>query len=266
MSITPPSAATAAAAPSEARAETKAERVERQARMLRELAAITMSIARAEEQIVLARAAQAMNAAEAGRPAPPQPRGGEAGAPIARISRAVRLTLAMEGRLYDELEAEQTASTAPARKPEPSAQEQRRTEIGIRGGVLSATIVPVVEQAIEAAEDPQGDGSDTERRLDHLGERLADEDEIISFGTLPIGASVARLCAMLGLTPDWSLWENEDWAIEEAQTDAPGSPYASGGPESGGAAAPADGEVGPDDAQGAALRAWAHEPSDRRSG
>ena len=82
-------------------AETKAERIERQARMLRELAAITLSIARAEEQIVLARAAQAMNAAEAGRPAPPQPRGGEAGAPIARISRAVRLTLAMEiGRAH----------------------------------------------------------------------------------------------------------------------------------------------------------------------
>jgi len=188
--------------------------------MLRELAAITMSIARAEEQIVVARAAQAMNAAEAGRPAPAQPRGGESSAPIARIARAVRLTLAMEGRLYDELEAEPVA-----RKPEPSAREQQRTEARMRGCVLGATIVPVVEQAIEAAENPKGDRSDTERRLDHLGERLADEDEIVSFGTLPIGASVARLCAELGLTPDWSLWEDEEWAIEEAQTDAPGSPY-----------------------------------------
>ena len=261
MSDTPQPAAKPAAGPPEARAETKAERIERQARMLRELAAITLSIARAEEQIVLARAAQAMNAAEAGRPAPPQPRGGEASAPIARISRALRLTLAMEGRLYDELEADWTAA---ALKPEPSAQEQRRTEAGIRGFVLSATIVPVVEQAIEAAEDPKGDGSDTERRLDHLGERLADEDEIISFGTLPIGASVARLCAELGPTPDWSLWENEDWAIEEAETDAPGSPYASGGPES--VVTPVDGDAGPGGAQGAVLRARAQDPPDRRSG
>jgi hypothetical protein len=218
MLDTPTSAATA---PS----ETKAERIERQARMLRELAAITMSIARAEEQIVVARAAQAMNAAEAGRPAPPQPRGGEASAPIARISRALRLTLAMENRLYDELEADLTAA---ARKPEPSAEEQRRMDAGIGGCILSATIVPIVEQAIEAGQDPKGDGSDTERRLDHLYERLQDEDEIISFGTLPIGASVARLCAMLGLTPDWSLWEHEDWAIEEAEADAPGSPYGRG--------------------------------------
>ena len=222
MLDSPTSAATAAAAPSEARAETKAERVERQARMLRELAAITMSIARAEEQIVLARAAQAMNAAEAGRPAPTQPRGGESSAPIARISRAVRLTLAMEGRLYDELEA---GPAVLARKPELSAQEQRRMDAGIGGCILSATIVPIVEQAIEAAQDPRSDGSDTERRLDHLYERLADEDEIVSFGTLPIGASVARLCKALGLTPDWSLWENEDWAIEEAEAEAPGTPY-----------------------------------------
>jgi hypothetical protein len=225
MSDTAPSPAKPAAGPSQTRAESKAERIERQARMLRELAAITMSIARAEEQIVLARAAQAMNAAEAGRPAPPQPRGGEASAPIARISRAVRLTLAMENRLYDELEAEQTTAV---RKPEPSAQKQKHAEAGIRGLVLSATIAPLVEQAIAAAEDPAGDGSDTERRLDHLGERLADEDEIVSIGTLPIGASLARLCAALGLTPDWSLWEHEDWAIEEARADAPGSPYGRG--------------------------------------
>ena len=132
-------------------------------------------------------------------------------------------------------------------------------DAGIGGCILGATIVPVVEQAIEAAQDPRSDGSDTERRLDHLYERLQDEDEIVSFGTLPIGASVARLCKALGLTPDWSLWENEDWAIEEAQTDEPGSPYASGGPESVGAA-------GPDGPQGAALRVRAHDPPDRRSG
>ena len=28
--------------------------------------------------------------------------------------------------------------------------------------------------------------------------------------------------------PDWSLRADDDWAIEEAQTDAPGSPYGRG--------------------------------------
>jgi hypothetical protein len=142
---------------------------------------------------------------------------------ISRIARTLRLTLAMENQLYDDLAAEPVAPAA--RKPEPSAEAQRRTETGIRGCILGSTIVPVVEQAIQDAEDPKGDGSDTERRFDHLHERLVDEDEIVSFGTLPIGASIARICADLGLTPDWSLWEDEDWAIEEAETDAPGSPY-----------------------------------------
>ena len=107
----------------------------------------------------------------------------------------------------------------------PRTEDDRRESGGRSGYILSSTILPVVEQAIEAAQDPKGDGSDTERRLDHLDERLLDEDEIVSFGTLPIGASIARICASLGLTPDWSLWEDEDWAIEEAETDAPGSPY-----------------------------------------
>ena len=207
-------------------AETPAERVERQARGLREMQAIILSIARAEEQVALARAAQALNAAEAGlTPAAgsrvAQKDGADPGLAISRIARTLRLTQAMESRLYDDLAA------GPARKaePEPSAEEPRRKAARMRAAILSATILPVVDQIIEGAEDPEGDGSDSERRHDHLDERLQDEDEIVNLGTLPIGASIARLCAQIGLTPDWSLWEDTPWAIKEAQTDAPGSPY-----------------------------------------
>jgi hypothetical protein len=265
MIHTPPSPATPPPAP----AETKAERTERQARALREMQAIILSVARAEEQVALARAAQAMNAAEAGVPPAPGSRpaqrdGADPALSISRIARALRLTLAMENQLYDDLAAEPVApaKSPAAPKPEPSAEDARREAAGIRGCILGSTIVPVVEQAIQDAEDPEGDGSDTERRLDHLHERLVDEDEIVSFGTLPIGASIARICADLGLTPDWSLWEDEDWAIEEARTDAPGSPYATSsrqpserretnGSPSGGAAREAGGgglQTGPESA------------------
>jgi hypothetical protein len=132
----------------------------------------------------------------------------------------------MENRLYDDLEAE--AAAAAARAAEPTPEEERRKDARVRGGLRSATILPVIDQAIEAAQDPKGDGGDTERRLDHLYERLQDEDEIVSFGTLPIGASVARLCAALGLAPDWSLWEDKAWAIREAESGAAGSPYGRG--------------------------------------
>jgi hypothetical protein len=219
MIHTPPSPATAAAPP----AETP---VERQARGLREMQAIILSVARAEEQVALARAAQAMNAAEAGVPAAAGSRPAlndraDPGLAISRIARALRLTQAMENRLYDDLAA------GPARKaePEPSAEEPWRKAARMRAAILSATILPVVDQVIADAEDPEGDGSDTERRHDHLDERLLDEDEIVNLGTLPIGASIARLCAQIGLTPDWSLWEDRPWAVKEAETDAPGSPH-----------------------------------------
>ena len=219
----PPSPA--APATPERLGETPAERVERQARGLREMQTIILSIARAEEQVALARAAQAMNAAEAGSPPassqPAQNDRADPGLAISRIARALRLTQAMENRLYDDLAA------GPARKaePEPSAEEPWRKAARMRAAILSATILPVVDQVIADAEDPEGDGSDTERRHDHLDERLLDEDEIVNLGTLPIGASIARLCAQIGLTPDWSLWEDRPWAVKEAETDAPGSPH-----------------------------------------
>ena len=217
-----------------ARLETRAERVERQAKMLRDMAAITMGVARAEEQFALARAAQAMNDAQFGV----KPDSGvriasvDSGQAIARISRALRLTLAMEMRLYDELEAgPKPGPVAAEPKPEPSPEQQRRTDLGVRGVINSATILPIVEAAIEAAEDPKGDGRDTEARIDHLYERLQDEDEMVRFGALSIGKNVARLCREIGLKPNWALWRDEDWAIEEAEAETPGSPYGRPWPE-----------------------------------
>ena len=60
-----------------------------------------------------------------------------------------------------------------------------------------------------------------------LRERLDDGDEEeADFADRPIGELVARICKDLGITPDWSLLEDEDWAIEEARTRPPGSPFA----------------------------------------
>src|SRR5882724_496994 len=148
----PPSPATAAPTPSDARAETKAERVERQARGLREMQAIILSIARAEEQVALARAAQAMNAAEAGLPASPGSRparndGADPALAISRIARTLRLTQAMENRLYDDLAAgaARPAAPTPLGQLAPRTEDERRKAAGLRGYILSATILPVVE-------------------------------------------------------------------------------------------------------------------------
>ena len=41
-----------------------------------------------------------------------------------------------------------------------------------------------------------------------------------------ISQQVAAFCKALGLTPDWSLWKDSFWALEEAEDGAEGSPYA----------------------------------------
>jgi hypothetical protein len=67
--------------------------------------------------------------------------------------------------------------------------------------------------------------------FEDLDERLGDGDEEADFADRPIGELVARICRDLGVTPDRSLWQDDDRAIEEAAAKAPGSPNGVNHPE-----------------------------------
>ena len=61
-------------------------------------------------------------------------------------------------------------------------------------------------------------------RLDNFPEKPVDEAEYFD---RPYGELAARICRDLGLNPDWSLWEDEPWAKEEAEyRERSGSPFA----------------------------------------
>ena len=83
------------------------------------------------------------------------------------------------------------------------------------------TIVGVIQEILEA------DGRD-EETIDDVGEtlgrRLLDWEPSDTFN-LPVGRMVARLCVQMRVTPDWSMFKDRDWAIEEAARNAIGSPY-----------------------------------------
>jgi hypothetical protein len=79
-----------------------------------------------------------------------------------------------------------------------------------------------VEQVIAA----EADGPEAERLLADLEERLDDAEAGEDFADRPLGELVAGICRDLGVTPDWNLWRNEDWAMDEARANTPGSPYA----------------------------------------
>jgi hypothetical protein len=236
---------------SEARARVAGGRdpgfTERRSRALAELAGIGMDLAKAlksqaESQANLAhatvdemmtgridpgRAVMELAAAQAtflGRG------GTDIGLIFERISRAVRRCWALEehffekARTRDEKAAKgrtrrnDAAEPAPSgeAKPAPADQSQRqrrqRAEIGRIVG--------------EAIDDQPGSEDTRESIRNDLREVLDDEeafDDLV--GDRPLGAIVAAICADLRIEVDWSLWAGEDWAIEEARTKPPGSPY-----------------------------------------
>ena len=71
-----------------------------------------------------------------------------------------------------------------------------------------------VRTAVERVLDAEADGSEAENLFYDLTERLESDYEDADFTDRPIGELVARICRDLGVTPDWSLWQDEDWAIE----------------------------------------------------
>jgi hypothetical protein len=179
--------------PPEALAAASDARTARHLRNLAELAEIGMELSREVREQARATEDPAARA--------------DLGLAFSRISRAVRMTMALETRLAEDRE---TARTARAKALAGETQ--------LRGWTRKTKVGRIVEQAIEAeAAETNADRRETEGLLDDLAERLGDTDEL-EFADRPIGDLVARICRDLGVTADWSLWEDEDWAI--AQVDA----------------------------------------------
>jgi hypothetical protein len=183
-------------------------RTERHLRMLEDLAEIGMDLARTVQRQAHEQAAADLDAAALGLV-------------FSRIARAVRQTVALEARLAEDRQAKTAAQVA--RQSHARATRRRRD------------VRAVVEQTIEA----DAAESDLEDLLLDLEERLVDYDDT-DFADRPVGELVARICRDLGVTPDWSLWEDEDWAIEEAAARPRGSPYATRDPD------PGSGDLGGD--------------------
>ena len=203
--------------------EAAQERIARQSRMLRELAQIGMNLSAALQQL-----AQQAVAQVAGADPPSAAALAGAGAVVGdlslahtRVARAVRQTLALETRLNQDREAR--LRKAQQEQDERRAElDKRRSDrqIGLR--ITKDHVGDIVDRVIDA-EAPE---SDVERLQDALDERLADDKDDEFFRDRPIGEMVALICRDLGLSPDWSLLQGEDWAIAEARTRPPGSPFA----------------------------------------
>ena len=179
-------------------------RAERHLRLLQELAEIGMDIARAVR-------AEAVAEDDPAERAPSRFGGAEFGLVYSRIARAVRQTLALEARIAEDIDKARV--------------EHERCRVDVAQLVFQQRqedIRDFVAQAIEAeAVERHTPDGDVERLLDDLDERLEDGNYDDALADAPIAELVARICDDLGVTPDWRIWDDEDWAIEHLKACTP---------------------------------------------
>ncbi len=203
--------------------------VEQEVAMLTRLAQIGLNIAEAVERQAVAQAQFAERAAEPGVAVEASVGRSEPGLVYPKVARAVRLTLALRAKAVKELMAlDQGEALARLARDKATAEaeaqadpvERRRERVG-----------RIVRRLIESEE---GDPKEVERLSSDVWERLEDEDGDV-YGDLmarPIGEIVALICEDLELSPDWNALAREAWAVEEAASGAPGSPFvARAGPQ-----------------------------------
>jgi len=195
-----------------------------------------LELAEAAQRLALARMERQIAAAEAGEVEAAETPASRRSDPVAdaeRMARMVRLSLALAARLDGDEPARRARARAEAKDRREAEKDAQWQAIGARE---SARIDEMERREDIIAEVMTGaltaDGADREtidERIHEAFERLSEGEWEYDLLDRPVGALAAQLCRDIGLEPDWSVWADTDWAVEEAATNAPGSPYARGG-------------------------------------
>lgn len=169
-------------------------RVEHRVRLLDELAEMAMTMARR----VTEEAAKATDAAASTYAADD----------LAKLSRAVRLTLDLAGRLEETLRALRAGEIAVR-----AARRQEHEERASRARMAreTAALGKVSEQVAMVIFSESESETESSDLLDALAERLSDDVAYIDVEDEPLREVVERLCGDLGLKPDWSRWTSDGW-------------------------------------------------------
>ena len=165
-----------------------AERAEWRARTLRHLVAIGMDMAR-----MLQDQARDLQGSDPGVV------GADLSLRFHRISRSIRMSLALDAKLASGFQAEM--------KERKAAQLTERKALA--------------KEAVSRQVDRDTPDRDLHRERSDRIER----EDLEDFSDKPVSEIIAIICADLGITPDWQAWSLEPWAMEERRTNVPGSPY-----------------------------------------
>ena len=165
-----------------------AERAEWRARTLRHLVAIGMDMARMLQD--QARDAQGSD---------PGVIGADLSLRFHRISRSIRMSLALDAKLVSGFQAE---------------MKERKAAVLTERKALA-------KEAVSRLVDRDTPDRDLHRERSDRIER----EDLEDFSDKPVSEIIAIICADLGITPDWQAWSLEPWALEELRSGVPGSPY-----------------------------------------
>ena len=177
-------------------------RVEHRLRLLDDLAEMAMKLASRVTERALAE--DAVSAEAAAGEAPPD----FAADDLAKLSRAVRLTLDLAGRLEETL-ARLRAGEISVRAARQQEHEDRVSRArNQRDTAVRDKVAEQVRMVIFSESESETESSDL---LDALEERLSDDIVYIDVEDQPLREAVERLCGDLGLKPDWSRWTDDGW-------------------------------------------------------
>ena len=175
-------------------------RAERRLALLEELAEIGMEIARS-----LKPGAEAEETQSPSR---------EPAAAFAQVSRAIRLTLALEAKT--EAALIDWRSGAPDRR-EAAEAEAKACRARRKDRIEHLVLTAVAAEALDDAEF--GD------LYEALDERLEWDEAYADCVDRPLRETVERLCRDLQLSPDWTRWEDEGWSEADPPARSRGSPF-----------------------------------------
>jgi hypothetical protein len=130
----------------------------------------------------------------------------------APISRAIRLTLALEAKTDEEL---RDLKAGVVRKREKEKKRAARRHEAAAAKEAQERAVKVRELVAEAAEFEIADVYEFAQVYHALRERLDEDPAYDDCGVRPLRETVERLCKDLMLSPDWSRWDGEGWIEQE---------------------------------------------------
>ena len=143
---------------------------------------------------------------------------------IAKLSRAVRLTLILEETLDNALTARLAGETPKTHTPRDCGGRRAASQGAAKDAdaegegedffaeLKTGRKARVRELMVDVIDREIPDRFDHDDVTDALEERLLCDEAYETLEDLPLLDIVERLCADLGLNPDWSRWTGEGWA------------------------------------------------------